>query len=135
MHSILGSLGTVGLAGALTVLLLLGTTTGGKVKPLGWGACLILSMIAGAAYNAAGTPFNLVASLINDGIGLFSNVLPRYSMAAIALTLTIVIAYKKLTTRQVSMLSIVFWYVASGAGGAWIIIAQKVGLIMHSIAS
>ncbi|WTW95443.1 hypothetical protein OG216_19570 [Streptomycetaceae bacterium NBC_01309] len=135
MDSILGSLGTVGLAGVLTVLLILGTKPGGKVQPLGWGTCLVLSMIAGAAYKAAGTPFDLVSDLVNDGIGLFTDVLPGYSMAALALTLAIVLAYKRLTTRQVSVLGIVFWYVASGAGGAWSIVAEKIQVIMQSLAT
>lgn len=134
MHSILGSLGAVGLAGALTVLLILGTTTGGKMKPLGWGTCLVLSMIAGSAYKAAGSPFDLVSSLVTDGIALFISVMPGYSLAAISLTLVVVLAYMKLTTRQVSVLGIVFWYVASGAGGAWSIVAEKVALIMQSLA-
>jgi hypothetical protein len=135
MNSILGSLGTVGVAGALTILLILGTTTGGKLKPLGWGMTLFLAMIAGSAYKAAGSPFNLVSSLVNDGIGMFNDVLPGYSMAAIALTLAIIIASKKLTTRQVAVIGIIFWYVASGAGGAWGIVAEKVSLIMQSVAS
>jgi hypothetical protein len=135
MNSILGSLGTVGVAGALTVLLILGTTTGGKLKPLGWGMTLFLAMIAGSAYKAAGTPFDLVSSLVNDGIGMATDVMPGYSMAAIALTMAIVIAYKKLTTRQVAVMGVIFWYVASGAGGAWGIVAVKIGLIMQSFAS
>jgi hypothetical protein len=129
------ALGAVGLAGTLTVLLWFGTSTGGKVKPLGWGACLILSMIAGSAYNAAGPPFNLVSSLVHDLIGMFTDVFPGYTMAALALTLVAVILYKKLTTRQVSMLGVVFWYVASGAGGGIGIVAEKIAAIMQGLAS
>lgn len=132
---LLGSLGAVGLAGALTVLLWLGTSTGGKLKPLSWGACLFLSMVAGASYKAAGPPFDVVSDLVNDLIGTSGQVLPGYSMPAFALTLAIIILFKKLSTRQVSMLGIVFWYVASGAGGVWGIVAVKIALIASNLAS
>ncbi|MFF0395149.1 hypothetical protein ACFYSJ_05085 [Streptomyces sp. NPDC005248] len=130
----LPALGAVGLAGALTALLWFGTSGGGKMKPLGWGACLVLSMIAGAAYNAAGPPFDIVSSLVRDGVGMFTDVFPGYSMAALALTLLVIILYKKLTTRGVSMLGIVFWYVASGAGGGFSIVAAKIAVIMQGLA-
>ncbi|WP_371799081.1 hypothetical protein OG963_14765 [Streptomyces sp. NBC_01707] len=130
----LPALGAVGLAGALTALLWFGTSSGGKMKPLGWGVCLVLSMIAGAAYNAAGPPFDMVSSLVRDGIGMFTSVFPGYTMASLALTLLIIILYKKLTTRGVSMLGIVFWYVASGAGGGFAIVATKIAVIMRGLA-
>lgn len=133
--TILGSLGTVGLAVALTFLLILGTKSGGKVKPLGWGATLVLSMIAGAAYKAAGQPFDLVSSLVNDAISLTGEVLPRYSMPGMALTLLIVILWAKLSTRQVAMIGIAFWYVASGADGAWGIVADWIQLVATRVAS
>lgn len=133
MHSLLGSLGTAGLAVALTVLLWLGTTSGGKIKPLGWGVCLALSMIAGAAFKAAGTPFDLISNLVNDLVGLTGQVVPGFTMPAFALTMLIVILFKRLTTRQVAMLGVVFWYIASGAGGAWGILASKIALIAHSL--
>lgn len=135
MNQILGSLGTVGLAGALTALLWFGTKGGGKASPLGWGATLILSTIAGAAYQAAGTPFNLVSYLVNDLIGLTGDVLPGYTLAGLALTLVVLILFMKLSTRQVAMTGIAFWYVASGADGAWGIVADKVQLIAQSLAS
>lgn len=133
--SILGSLGTVGVAIALTALLLFGTKPGGKVKPLSWGVTLFLSMIAGSAYEAAGTPFNLVSQAVHDLIGLTGEVFPGYSMPALALTLLITMMWVKLTTRQVAVLGIVFWYVASGADGAWGIVAEKIALIAQHVAS
>ncbi|WP_199570572.1 hypothetical protein [Streptomyces murinus] len=135
MKEFLGTLGVPGLAGALTALLWFGTQGGGKAKQLGWGLTLFLSMIAGAAYNAAGTPFNLVSSLVNDGIGMFGDTFPKYSMAGIAVTLAIVIAYKKSTTRQVAVMGIIFWYVATGAGGAAGIVADKIQIIAQNFAS
>ncbi|MER5688604.1 hypothetical protein [Streptomyces sp. NPDC002205] len=130
----LPALGAVGLADALTALLWFGTSAGGKMKPLSWGACLVLSMIAGAAYNAAGPPFDIMSGLVRDGLGMFSSVFPGYSMAGLALTLLIVILYKELTTRGVSMLGIVFWYVASGSGGGFAIVAAKIAVIMRGLA-
>lgn len=135
MNEFLGHLGTAGLAGALTVVLWFGTQTGGKAKPLGWGMALFLAMLAGSSYAAAGTPFNLIPSMVNDGIGMFGETFPNYSMAGLALTVTAIMAYKKLTTRQVAMWGVVFFYVASGAGGAWGMVAVKIATIASNIAS
>lgn len=133
--NLIPAFGAVGLALGLTGILWFGTGTGGKVKPLSWWWTLFLAMIAGAAYNAAGTPFDLVSGLIQDGIGLFGDVVAGATMPGIALFLASVILYKKLTTRQVAMIGITFWYVASGAGGAFAIIADKIDVIMQSFAS
>lgn len=126
--------GAAGLAMGLSGFLWFGTTGGGKVKPLGWWWTLLLSMIAGASYNAAGSPFDLVASLIQDLLRVFGDVVPNATMAGIALFLSSVILYKKLTTRQVAVMGILFWYVASGAGGAFNIIAEQIDVIMKSFA-
>ncbi|MFC8463394.1 hypothetical protein [Streptomyces sp. NPDC057250] len=126
--------GAAGLAIGLTAILIFGTSTGGKVKPLGWWWTLILAMIAGAAYKAAGTPFDLVSSLVNDGLGLIGKTVPQATMAGIALALTGVILYKKLTTRQVAVIGLIFWNVASGAGGGFSLIADQINTIMQSFA-
>ncbi|MFJ7592502.1 hypothetical protein ACIQZO_35055 [Streptomyces sp. NPDC097617] len=130
--SLIPAFGAAGLALGLTGILFFGTTTGGKVKPLGWWWTLFLSMVAGAAYKAAGTPFDLVSSFINDLIGLFGKVVPGVAMAGVALFLTGVILYKKLTTRQVAVIGVAYWYVASGAGGAFSLMAEKIDTIMQS---
>ncbi|MBT2492360.1 hypothetical protein J7E96_28390 [Streptomyces sp. ISL-96] len=132
--SLIPAFGAPGLALGLTGILWFGTSTGGKVKPLGWWWTLLLAMVAGASYKAAGTPFDLVSSLVNDGLGLFGDVVPRVTMAGIGLFLTGVILYRKLTTRQVAVIGIIFWYVASGAGGAYSLLAQKIDTIMQSFA-
>lgn len=132
--SLIPAFGAAGLALGLTGILFFGTATGGKVKPLGWWWTLILAMVAGASYKAAGTPFDLVSSLVNDGLGLFGDVVPGTTMAGIALFLTGVILYKKLSTRQVAVIGIVFWYVASGAGGGYSLLAEKIDTIMQSFA-
>lgn len=135
MNSVLGSLGTVGLAVALTALLWFGTKPGGKAKPLSWGMTLFLAMIAGASYKAAGPPFDLISDLANDLIVQAGTVMPGYTVPAMALTLVILLMFMKLSTRQVAWLGILVWYVASGADGAWGIVAQKIALIAQSLAS
>ncbi|MFC9456480.1 hypothetical protein [Streptomyces sp. NPDC056983] len=44
-------------------------------------------------------------------------IIPGVTMRAVAVVITTVIAFKKLTTKQVAVIGIVFWYAASGAGG------------------
>ncbi|RWZ72280.1 hypothetical protein EQK42_30660 [Streptomyces albidoflavus] len=132
--SLIPEFGAAGLALGLTGILIFGTSTGGKAKALGWWWTLILAMIAGASYKAAGTPFDLVSSLVNDGLGLFGDVVPGATMAGISLFLTGVILYMKLTTRQVAVIGIVFWYVASGAGGGYSLLAEKIDTVMKSFA-
>lgn len=119
MNSVFGNLGIVGLAVALTALLLVGVKGGGKVKPLGWWPCLILGMLAGSSYYAAGGLFKIVPDLVAGGLSAVQGLVPGMTMAAIALTLAIVIFFKKLTTKQVALLGIVFWYAASAGGGLW----------------
>ncbi|WP_371799969.1 hypothetical protein OG963_39540 [Streptomyces sp. NBC_01707] len=63
---------------------------------------MVLSMIAGAACNAAGPPFAMASSLVHDEIRMFTGVFPGYSMAGLALTLLIVILHKKLMARGVT---------------------------------
>ena len=119
MNSVFGNLGPVGLALVLTVLLVFGIPGGGQLKPLGWWPTLLLSMLAGSAYKAAGGLFKLVPDLVGSLISTVNSVLPGVTMPAIALALAIFILFKKLTTKQVGLLGIAFWYVAAGAGGTW----------------
>ncbi|MDX3645309.1 hypothetical protein [Streptomyces sp. MB09-02B] len=126
MTSVFGNLGIVGLAVALTVLLLVGIKGGGKVKPLGWWPCLVLGMLAGSSYYAAGGVFAIIPDLVNGGLTAARGLVPGVTMAAVALTLAIVIGFKKLTTKQVAILGIVFWYAASGAGGVWGQVAKAI---------
>lgn len=127
MSSVFGNLGIVGLAVVMTVLLLVGIKGGGKVQPLGWWPCLIGGMLAGSAYAAAGGVFKMVPDLVGSLLKAAQGVAPGLTMPAIALTLAIIILFKRLTTKQVAVLGIVFWYAASGAGGLW-------GTLSHTIA-
>lgn len=116
----------ISLALVLTVLLVFGIPGGGQLRPLGWWPTLILSMLAGSAYKAAGGPFQFVPDLVGSLIGTVSKVLPGVTMTALALSLAIFILFKKLTTKQVGYLGIVFWYVAAGAGGSWSYLSESI---------
>ena len=123
----------ISLALVLTVLLGCGIPGGGQLRPLGWWPTLILSMLAGSAYKAAGGPFQFIPDLIGSLIGTVSKVLPGVTMTALALSLGIFILFKKLTTRQVGYLGIVFWYVAAGAGGSWSYVSDSIANLGASL--
>ena len=134
MNSVFGNLGTVGLALVLTVLLIFGIPGGGQLKPLGWWPTLILSMLAGSAYKAAGGLFQLVPDLVGSLIDTVNKVLPGVTMPALALALAIFILFKRLTTKQVGYLGIGFWYVAAGAGGTWAYLSDAIGNLGANLA-
>lgn len=116
----------ISVAVVLTALLVFGIPGGGRLNPLGWWQTLIASMLAGSAYKAAGGPFKFIPDLIGSLIGTVSRVLPGVTMTALALSLTIFILFKKLTTKQVGYLGIIFWYVAVGAGGSWSYVSDSI---------
>ncbi|MFI8301546.1 hypothetical protein ACIGCZ_37190 [Streptomyces nigra] len=118
----------------LTALLIFGIPGGGQLRPLGWWPTLILSMVAGSAYKAAGGPFQFIPDLIGSGLGTVTKVLPGVTMAAIALSLAIFILFKKLTTKQVGYLGIIFWYVAAGAGGSWSYLSDSIASLGANLA-
>lgn len=108
MTSVFGNLGPVGLAVVLTVLLLVGVPGGGKLKPLGWWPTLLVSMLAGSAYKAAGGLFKLVPDFVGSVIATANGVIPGLTMPALALATAIFILFKKLTTKQIGILGIFF---------------------------
>lgn len=120
------NLGPVGLAFVLTLLLVFGIPGGGQLKPLGWWPTLILSMLAGSAYKAAGGPFGVVPDFVGTLIGTAKGMLPGLTMTALALGLAIFILFKKLTTKQIGLLGILFWYVAAAAGGSWSYVSESI---------
>ena len=133
MSSVVGNLGIAGLAVVMTVLLLVGIKGGGKVKPLGWWPCLIGGMLAGSAYAAAGGIFKLVPDLVGAGLKAAQGIVPGVTMPGVALTLAIIILFKKLTTKQVAILGIIFWYAASGAGGVWSTVSHSISSIGQQV--
>lgn len=128
------NLGPVGLAFVLTVLLVVGIPGGGQLRALGWWPTLILSMLAGSAYKAAGGPFAIVPDFVGSLIGMAQGVIPGVTMPALALALAIFILFKKLTTRQVGVLGIIFWYVAAGAGGSWSYVSDSIANMAANLA-
>lgn len=128
------NLGPVGLAFVLTVLLFFGIPGGGQLRALGWWPTLILSMLAGSAYKAAGGPFAIVPDFVGSLISMAQGVIPGVTMPALALALAIFILFKKLTTKQVGVLGIVFWYVAAGAGGSWSYVSDSIANMAANLA-
>lgn len=132
MTSVFGNLGPVGLALVLTVLLLVGIPGGGKLKPLGWWQTLFASLLAGSAYKAAGGPFkfvpDLVGSIIHTIVQTFGVSLP-----ALALSAAIFLLFRKLTTKQVGVVGIVFWYIAAGAGGSWSYLSDSIANVAANL--
>jgi hypothetical protein len=123
---VFGDLGTVGVAAALTCLMIWGIPGEGKLKPLGWWTTVLVAMLAGSAYKAAGGPFSIVPDMIGTGIGFAQGFLKGLTMPAIALCVLIFMLFKKLTTRQVGYTALVFFYVTAGAGGRWAYISEAI---------
>ncbi|MFE0765407.1 hypothetical protein [Streptomyces smyrnaeus] len=135
MNSLLGTLGPFGLAVLLTVVLVVGTKGGGKVKPLGWGWTLFLSVLAGASYAATGWPFSLVKGVVNDLLALAEGVFPGLTLPAIGLSMLAIISWRRLTTRGVAMMGIPFFYIASSADGGLGVLADKIALVSQQLAA
>ncbi len=124
----------ISVAVVLTALLVFGIPGGGRFKPLGWWPTLILSMLAGSAYKAAGGPFKFIPDLIGSLTGTVSSMLPGVTMTALAFTLAIIIFFHKLTTKQIGYLGILFWYVAAGAGGIWSYVSDSIANMAANLA-
>jgi hypothetical protein len=126
VNSVFGNLGTVGLAAALTFILFFGIPGGGKLKPLGWWTTVLIAMLAASAYRAAGGPFKVVPDFVGSGIHFVRGFLPGITLPAIALCLLAFMLWKRLTTKQVAWTALIFFYVASGAGGNWSYISNAI---------
>ncbi|MFF5655244.1 hypothetical protein [[Kitasatospora] papulosa] len=128
MSSFLGVIGLPALATLLSVVLWFGTkenNSGAKAKALGWGWIVFLSLLAGAAFKGAGPPFSYVSDLVNDGIRMLGAAIPGLTMPGIAIVLLAILVWKGMTRRQVAMTSITFFYVASGAGAGYGLVAER----------
>jgi hypothetical protein len=124
--NVFGDLGTVGLAAALTCLMIFGIPGGGKLKPLGWWTTLFVSMLAASAYKAAGGIFKLVPDAAGTVIGFLNGFVKGLTMPALATCFLIVILFKKLTTQQVAWIGLLFFYITADAGGFWPNIADAI---------
>jgi hypothetical protein len=123
---VFGNLGTVGLAAALTCLLIFGVPGGGKLKPLGWWTTVFVAMLAASSYKAAGGPFTVVPDAAGTVIGFLQGFLKGLTMPALALCVLIFMLFKKLTTKQVGFTALLFFYIATGAGGTWTYVADAI---------
>lgn len=121
-----GNLGTVGLAAALTCLLIFGIPGGGKLKPLGWWTTVFVALLAASSYKAAGGPFSVVPDAAGTVVHFLQGFLKGVTMPALALCVLIFMLFKKLTTKQVGFTALLFFYIATGAGGSWSYIADAI---------
>jgi hypothetical protein len=124
--NVFGDLGTVGLAAALTCLMIFGIPGGGKLKPLGWWTTLFVSMLAASTYKAAGGIFKIVPDAAGTVIGFLNGFVKGLTMPALATCFLIVILFKKLTTQQVAIVGLLFFYITADAGGTWINISDAI---------
>jgi hypothetical protein len=123
---VFGNLGTVGLAAALTCLLIFGIPGGGQLRPLGWWTTVFVAMLAASSYKAAGGPFTVVPDAAGTVIDFLQGFLKGVTMPALALCVAIFMLFKKLTTKQVGLTALLFFYIATGAGGSWSYIADAI---------
>lgn len=135
MHSLLGSLGPVGFAFVLVIILWLGTRGGGKGKALTYGWTLFVALLAGASLGAAGWPFNLIPPLCSDLVGTLDVMMPGLTMPALTLGLIATLMWFKMSTRQVAFVGIFLFYCASGADGACGKLAGRIAILAHHLAS
>jgi hypothetical protein len=123
---VFGNLGAVGLAAALTCLLIFGIPGGGQLKPLGWWTTVFVALLAASSYKAAGGPFSIVPDAAGTVIHFLQGFLKGLTMPALALCVLIFMLFKKLTTKQVGFTALLFFYIATGAGGSWTYIADAI---------
>lgn len=124
--SVFGDLGAAGLAAALTCLMIFGIPAGGKLKPLGWWTTFFVAMLAGSAYKAAGGFFSVVPDLAGSVIHFINGFIKGMTMPALALCFGVFILFKKLTTKQLAVIALLFFYIAAGAGGNWSYISDAI---------
>lgn len=124
--NVFGDLGLVGLAAVLTALLIFGVPGGGRLKPLGWWTTLFVAMLAASSYKAAGGIFTVVPDAASTVVGFAGSLFKGITMAALATCLAIFILWKKLTTKQLAIVALLFFYVASDAGGVWSYISDAI---------
>ncbi len=121
-----GNLGTVGLAAALTALMIFGIPGGGKLRPLGWWTTVFVAMIAASSYKAAGGIFKIVPDAAGTVIGFINGFIKGMTMPALATCFLIFLLFAKLTTRQVAVVALLFFYVTADAGGFWFNISSAI---------
>jgi len=123
---VFGNLGTVGVAAALTCLMIFGIPGNGKLKPLGWWTTLFISMLAGSAYRAAGGLFKVVPDAAGTVINFLNGFVKGLTMPGLAVCFLIFLLWAKLTTKQVAVVGLIFFYVTADAGGLWVNVSEAI---------
>lgn len=139
--SVIAGLGTFGVAAILITLLILGTgknAGSGRAPALGWGAVFFLSLLAGSALAAAGDPLKF-RGLVQDLLSFLNEIGAEagggtITMAGLAVLLLVIIFYKKLTTRAVACLVILFSFTAGSTNGTLAILTNIFTSIVNRIA-
>ncbi|WP_069744756.1 hypothetical protein [Streptomyces sp. EN23] len=80
---------------------------------------MFVALLAASAYKAAGGPFSVVPDAAGTVISFLQSFLKGVTMPALALCVLIFMLFKKLTTKQVGITALLFFYIATGAGGTW----------------
>ncbi|WP_413808159.1 hypothetical protein [Streptomyces sp. OE57] len=130
--SLLQGVGVFGFAALLTVILWFGTkdNEGGKMGALSFGWVVALSLLAGASYQAAGGfPFNIIAGLLNEILGIIGVAIPELTLPALGLILVAILAFRKNTRRGIAMLCIFLVFVGSQSGGPLQQVAERISTI------
>ncbi|MFF4388558.1 hypothetical protein ACFY0G_17525 [Streptomyces sp. NPDC001552] len=115
---ILGGLGIGGTAIALTAALWYGTKGGGEANKLTFGWCIFLSLLAGAAFKAAGDPLGF-SGLVGETVGVGNALVPGVNVPAVGVVILSALAWKKLSLRAASMLSIFLFFVMAATTGTF----------------
>lgn len=136
--NILGGFGAGGLALVLTTILILGTKDSSE-HPLPKNAALIIGLMAGVCYLAAGQlwgiPDDLIVSTLRGfGVGSGGGIFGDVTEPAVSLTLVAIAWFVKLKARSAGILGIGMASVFSVSGGLWAMIAMQVGEAMARFA-
>jgi hypothetical protein len=121
-----GNLGTASLAAALTCLMIFGIPGGGKIKPLGWWTTVIRRHARGQLLQSRRRHLHRRPRRRGDRHRFAGSIVKGIAMPALALCLAIFLLFKKLTTKQVGVTALLFFYVASSAGGIWSYLADAI---------
>ena len=73
--------------------------------------------------------------LVNDGVTMLNSIIPGLTYPAIGLCMLALIAWKKLSRRGVCLIGIPFWYIAASSDGGLGVLAEKIALAAHQLAS
>lgn len=137
--TILGGLGTGGVALVLTTALVLGTRTAAE-KTFKKSVALFIGLAAGTVWMGAGQvwgmPDDLVLNALKSaGVGSGDGPLGDVEMTAIAVVLVLVAYLWKLKPRTAGVTGIIMATVFASAGGGWSMMSGAIGDFFVGFAS